>query len=53
MKQVDWYRKDCGVSCYNSVAPKLREFSIEHEVPTALINADLAWVIAFRELAEV
>ena len=53
MKQVDWYRKDCSVSCYNSVVPKLRELSIEHEVPTALMNANLGWIIAFRELAVV
>ena len=53
MKQVDWYRKDCSVSCYNSVAPKLRELSIEHEVPTTLMNADLSWVTAFGELAVV
>src|SRR4051794_15459037 len=51
MKQVDWHRKDCGVSCYNSVVPKLREFLIEHEVPTTLTNVNLGWVIAFRELA--
>jgi hypothetical protein len=53
MKQVDRYRKDRSVSCYNSVAPKLRKLSIEHEVPTTLINADLGWVIALRELAVV
>src|SRR5436305_4762624 len=51
MKQVDWHRKDCGVSCYNSVVPKLREFLIEHEVPTTLTNVNLGWVIAFREMA--
>jgi hypothetical protein len=47
MKQVDWRRKDC------SVVLKLRELLIEHEVPTALMNADLGWVIAFRELVVV
>jgi len=32
VKQVNWYSKDCSISCYNSVAPKLGEFSIEHEM---------------------
>src|SRR5271155_234785 len=36
VKQVNWYSKDCSISCYNSVAPKLGEFSIEHEMPAAL-----------------
>jgi hypothetical protein len=42
MKQVDWYSKDCSVSCYNSVALKLGKFSIEHKIPAALSNTDLA-----------
>jgi hypothetical protein len=53
MKQVDRYRKDRSVSCYNSVALKLGKLSIEHEIPTILINIDLGWVIALRELAGV
>ena len=53
MKQVDWYGEDCRVSCCNSVLPKLRELSIEHEVPTSLMIANLGWVIAFREPAVV
>jgi hypothetical protein len=53
IKQVDWYRKDRSVSCYNSVAPKPRELSIEHKIPTALMNTDFSRVIALRELAVV
>jgi len=32
---------DCSVSCYSGAVPKLRELSIEHEVPTALMDANL------------
>jgi hypothetical protein len=53
MKQDDWYRKDRSVSCCNSVALKPRELSIEHEVFTALMNADLNRVIVLRELTVV